>query len=140
MPKANVALMCKSHNYYTKPNTSNITSPAWVLGEKRAQSLIGQTVILTESKSTPAYIGGTITAVNHTATQKGYDGRLLSCWKRNASCFGRSICCFNMELRLHVHRIHWIHVANGIFCNLDFNNLNDRTTSRVDLVIQVHSK
>ena len=77
MPKANVALMCKSHNYYTKPNTSNITSPAWVLGEKRAQSLIGQAVILTESKSTPAYIGGTITAVNHTATQKGFDGRSI---------------------------------------------------------------
>jgi len=77
MPKANVALMCKSHNYYTKPNTDNITSPAWVLGAKRAQSLVGQTVILTQTKNSPAYIGGTITAVNHTATQKGYDGRSI---------------------------------------------------------------
>ena len=77
MPKANVALMCKSHNYYTKPNTSTITSPAWVIGSKRAQSLVGQSVILTESKNSPAYIGGIITAVNHTATQKGYDGRSI---------------------------------------------------------------
>jgi len=77
MPKANVALMCKSHNYYTKPNTGDITSPAWVLGEKRAQKLVGQSVILTETKSSPAYIGGTITAVNHTATQKAYDGRSI---------------------------------------------------------------
>ena len=77
MPKANVALMCKSHNYYTKPNTDTITSPAWVIGEKRAQSLVGQSVILTESKKSPAYIGGVITAVNPTATQKGYDGRSI---------------------------------------------------------------
>jgi hypothetical protein len=78
MPKANVALMCKSHNYYkTKLGTSEITSPAWVIGEKRAQSLVGQSVILTESKNSPAYIGGTITAVNHTATQATYGGRSI---------------------------------------------------------------
>ena len=77
MKKPVIALMCKSHNYYTKPNTDKITSPAWVLGEKRAKSLVGQTVILTESQNSPAYIGGTITEVKHSATQKGYDGRSI---------------------------------------------------------------
>jgi len=48
-----------------------------LIGEKRAESLVGKSVILTESTKTPAYIGGTITAVNHTATQKGYDGRSI---------------------------------------------------------------
>jgi len=78
MSKANIALMCKSHNYYTEPSRSTITSPAWVIGEKRAQSLVGQNVILTESTSLPSYLGGTITAVNHTVTQKSYDGRKIN--------------------------------------------------------------
>jgi len=77
MSKVNIALMCKSHNYYTESNTTTITSPAWVIGEKRAQSLVGQNVILTESTSTPSYLGGTITAVNHSVTQKGFDGRSI---------------------------------------------------------------
>lgn len=77
MSKPTIALMCKSHNYYTRPNTSSITSPSWVLSEKRAQSLVGKTVILTESQKTPAYIGGTITAVNHATTQIGNDGRSI---------------------------------------------------------------
>ena len=77
MKKPVIALMCKSHNYYTKPNTTTITSPAWVIGEKRAESLVGKSVILTESTKTPAYIGGTITAVNHTATQTTFNGRSI---------------------------------------------------------------
>jgi hypothetical protein len=78
MSTANIALMCKSHNYYTKPNTDTITSPAWVLGKNRAKSLVGKTVVLTETKNSPAYLGGTITAVNLTATQKGHDGRSIN--------------------------------------------------------------
>jgi len=77
MPTPNIALMCKSHNYYTKPNTNVVTSPSWVLSEKRAKSLVGKTVVLTESTKTPAYIGGTITAVNHAVTQIGNDGRSI---------------------------------------------------------------
>ena len=75
--KPAIALMCKSHNYYTKPNTDTITSPSWVISEKKAKSLVGQTVVLTESTSSPAYIGGTITTVNHSVTQIGNDGRSI---------------------------------------------------------------
>ena len=66
--KPSIALMCKSHNYFTKPQTVDVTSPSWVLSKEKASSLIGQNVVLTESQTSPAYMGGVITEVNHVFT------------------------------------------------------------------------
>lgn len=58
---ANIALMCKSHNYTkNKTNENLFTSPSWALSETTANNLIGKNVILTNSSQTPAYMGGKI--------------------------------------------------------------------------------
>ena len=54
----NLALMCKSHNYSKTGNTFRVGN--WVISQARRKELIGGTVALTESQSSPAYLGGTI--------------------------------------------------------------------------------
>ena len=62
--KANIALMCKSHNYTKDKNNENhFISPSWALSETTANNLVGMNVILTNSRQTPAYMGGKIVDV-----------------------------------------------------------------------------
>lgn len=63
MNKPVIALMCKSHDYRTTSNSTKYTTSAWTMSNKKANSIIGQNVILTESKNMPAYMGGRITSV-----------------------------------------------------------------------------
>jgi hypothetical protein len=59
--KANkLALMCKSHNYKLDSNRNEYRVGNWVIAETRRQQLLGSTVVLTESQTSPAYLGGTI--------------------------------------------------------------------------------
>ena len=47
--------------------------------------------------------------------------RRLSCrWARNASCACCTFSSEHVELWLHVHRIHRIHLLDGLFCHLDW--------------------
>ena len=55
-----LALMCKSHNYTLDPYSNEYRVGNWVIGSKRQNELVGETVVLTESQSSPAYLGGTI--------------------------------------------------------------------------------
>lgn len=57
---ANLALMCKSHNYKTNPYGNEYRVGNWVISQARRKELIGGTVVLTESQSSPAYLGGRI--------------------------------------------------------------------------------
>ena len=66
---ANLALMCKSHNYKTNSSNNVFSVGNWVISEKRRKNLLGQKVILTESRTTPAYLGGTI--IGFAPTQNG---------------------------------------------------------------------
>ena len=64
-----LALMCKSHNYRTNTN-NEFRVGNWVIAETRRQQLIGRTVVLTESQSSPAYLGGTIIGFAPTQSNK----------------------------------------------------------------------
>lgn len=66
---AKLALMCKSHNYKTNSLHNVYSVGNWKIAEKRRKDLLGQKVILTESQTTPAYLGGTI--VGFVPTQNG---------------------------------------------------------------------
>jgi hypothetical protein len=57
-----LALMCKSHNYNSELLEGEHVYRVgnWVIGKKKRKELVGESVILTESQSTPAYLGGTI--------------------------------------------------------------------------------
>jgi len=55
-----LALMCKSHNYKLDPYSNEYRVGNWVIGSKKRDELVGESVILTESQSSPAYLGGTI--------------------------------------------------------------------------------
>ena len=66
---ANLALMCKSHNYKTNSSNNVYSVGNWVIAENRRKDLLGQNVILTESQKSPAYLGGTI--VGFVPTQNG---------------------------------------------------------------------
>ena len=66
---ANLALMCKSHNYKTNSANNVYSVGNWVIAENRRKDLLGQNVILTESQKSPAYLGGTI--VGFVPTQNG---------------------------------------------------------------------
>ena len=56
----NLALMCKSHNYKLDPYSNEYRVGNWVISQARRERLIGGTVALTESQSSPAYLGGRI--------------------------------------------------------------------------------
>ena len=45
-----------------------------------------------------------------------------------------------MELRLHVHRVHWIHLPARLFRHLDRSCFHVWTTCCLDLALQVHSE
>jgi hypothetical protein len=60
-----LALMCKSHNYEllggtTAPAGKTIRVGDWVISKARRQELINSVVVLTETQSSPAYMGGRI--------------------------------------------------------------------------------
>lgn len=65
MKKPAIALMCKSHDYKMKSMaiTNLCITSAWTMSKEKASSLIGENVVLTESRKDPAYMGGKITAV-----------------------------------------------------------------------------
>lgn len=56
---ADLALMCKSHNYEFH-NNGEFRVGNWVISESKRKELLGGTVILTETKRSPAYLGGEI--------------------------------------------------------------------------------
>ena len=64
---AKLALMCKSKNYRLNaicPDKDEYRTGQWVIAEKRRRELLGEKVILTTSRKTPAYMGGTIVGFN----------------------------------------------------------------------------
>ena len=55
---ANLALMCKSHNYESYPHAATLGEYRvgnWVISEKKRKELLGEIVILTESQQGTAY-------------------------------------------------------------------------------------
>ncbi len=71
-PRNNVvdlALMCKSKNY-RYDNQNQIRVGNWVISESQRNRLQGGTVILTDSQTSPAYLGGRITGFNPTPEGK----------------------------------------------------------------------
>ena len=74
--KASLALMCKSHNYLIQGHMKNgryeraVRVGNWVISQARRQELIGSTVVLTESQTSPAYLGGEITGFRPTKEGK----------------------------------------------------------------------
>lgn len=66
---ADLALMCKSKNYeYEKSGQVRVGN--WVIAESRRPALQGGIVILTESQTASAYLGGRITGFNPTPDGK----------------------------------------------------------------------
>ena len=62
-----LALMCKSKNFRLNsicPNNDEYRSGQWVIAKKRRSELIGEKVVLTTSRKSPAYMGGTIVGFN----------------------------------------------------------------------------
>ena len=55
-----LALMCKSKNYTTTGTSNIFRSGQWVISDKKRKELLGEKVILTTSRKSPAYMGGTI--------------------------------------------------------------------------------
>lgn len=68
MKKPVIALMCKSHDYKTTSDSSAYITSAWTMSKKKAFSLVGQNVILTEGRKQPAYLGGKVTGVTKSKT------------------------------------------------------------------------
>jgi len=66
---ADLALMCKSHNYKTNAFNEEYRVGNWVISEAKRKELLGGTVVLTESQKQPAYLGGTI--IGFIPTQNG---------------------------------------------------------------------
>ena len=70
---ANIALMCKTNNNKQNPQSSSSGEYRvgnWVISETKRKELMGGTVVLTESRATPAYLGGIITGFNPTQNGK----------------------------------------------------------------------
>ena len=64
MNKSNIALMCKSHDYkLVDQSTNTFRTSSWKMSKEKAHSLVGTTVTLTESRNSPAYMGGEIVEV-----------------------------------------------------------------------------
>ena len=80
----NLALMCKSKNYeYSNGNQVRVGN--WVISESRRQELQGGTVVLTESQTSPAYLGGKITGFNPTP-----EGKVEVIFKEDKSLVGNN--------------------------------------------------
>ena len=86
-PKRNtvdVALICHKHDYtYDEPG--RVRSGNWKIGEHKRKDLIGSTVVLSETQSTPAYIGGKIIGVNPT-----WGGRVELIFKEDKALVGNT--------------------------------------------------
>tara|TARA_Y100001972_G_C7586015_1_gene293833 strand:- start:633 stop:944 length:312 start_codon:yes stop_codon:yes gene_type:complete len=83
-----LALMCKSKNYRLNaicPDEDEYRTGQWVIGKKRRGSLLGEKVILTESRKSPAYMGGTIIGFSPLA-----NGKVEVIFKEDASIVGNS--------------------------------------------------
>jgi len=66
---ASIALMCKTNNNKQNPESSRpgeYRVGDWVISETKRKELLGGNVVLTESQTTPAYLGGTIVGFNPT--------------------------------------------------------------------------
>ena len=60
---AKLALMCKSKNYQLDticPGQDEYRTGQWVISPKKRRELLGEDVVLTMSRKTPAYMGGKI--------------------------------------------------------------------------------
>ena len=58
-----LALMCKSKNFRLNAICSDkdeYRTGQWVISEKKRKELLGEKVVLTTSRKSPAYMGGTI--------------------------------------------------------------------------------
>ena len=79
---ANLALMCRSRNY-TYDNTNQVRVGNWVISEDKRCALQGGTVILTDSQTSSAYLGGRITGFNPTP-----EGKVEVIFKEDKSLVG----------------------------------------------------
>jgi len=72
MKNPKIGLICKSHNYAHQESYegSGVVTGDWVISPKRISTLVGQDVILTESSTSPAYLGGEITGYNRLSNGK----------------------------------------------------------------------
>ena len=68
MKNPKIGFICKSHDY-VHWNDSVLTGN-WVISPKKIESLIGSDLILTESSTKPAYMGGEITGYNRLSNGK----------------------------------------------------------------------
>jgi len=74
MKSVKLSLMCKSHDYRLVDQTTNtFRTSSWRMSKEKANSLIGETVTLTESKNKPAYMGGEIVDVIPVANTNRFD-------------------------------------------------------------------
>ena len=58
-----LALMCKSQNFRLEticPESDEYRVGQWVVGKHRRKELLGEHVVLTKSRKSPAYMGGEI--------------------------------------------------------------------------------
>ncbi len=84
MKQANVALVCYERDYtYDEPG--RVRTGNWKIGEDKRKELIGSNVVLTESQTSPAYLGGKIIGVNPT-----WGGRVEIIFKEDKSFVGNS--------------------------------------------------
>lgn len=66
-----ISLMCKSHDYKLVDQTTNtFKTSSWRLSKQRATKLIGGNVTLTESRNSPAYLGGKVVDVIPNGTSR----------------------------------------------------------------------
>ena len=65
-----LALMCKSKNF-TSTGGHIFKTGQWVIAKKRQKDLLGEKVILTSSRKSSAYMGGTIIGFDPLANGKG---------------------------------------------------------------------
>jgi len=86
-PKRNrisVALVCHQHDYtYDEPG--HVRSGNWKIGESKREELIGTNVVLTETQTSPAYLGGKIVGVNPT-----WGGRVELVFKEDKALVGNT--------------------------------------------------
>jgi len=85
--KADIAIMCKSHNYrkvaHCEHGSNEYRVGNWIIGKDRRDGLIGGTVVLTETRTSPAYMGGKILWLSPTS-----DGKCEILFKEDKSLVG----------------------------------------------------
>ncbi len=64
-----LALVCKNKDYVHEAH-GLVRTESWVVGKKRAKTLINKTVVLTDGQKKPAYLGGKIVDIERIRDNK----------------------------------------------------------------------